>query len=104
MINFQSYPRRKEQVIAQKASNDFLLFNMNDGNYYSLNEVGCRIWELCDGTHSIDQIIDALAKEYDEAKEVLTGDVVEFLEKFRTDKLIVELAQSEPSVVSHPTR
>lgn len=104
MINLQSYPRRKQQVIAQKASADFLLFNMDDGNYYSLNEVGRRIWELCDGTHSIEQIIDALAQEYDEAKEVLAGDVVDFLEKFRNDKLIVELTQSEPSVASPPTR
>lgn len=103
MTNLHSYPRRREQVIAQKASNDFLLFNMDDGNYYSLNEVGCRIWELCDGKHSIEQIVDTLAKEYDEAKEVLAGDVVEFIEKFRNDKLIVELAQSEPSAVSHPT-
>jgi coenzyme PQQ biosynthesis protein PqqD len=104
MINLQSYPRRKEQVIAQKASKDFLLFNMDDGNYYSLNEVGCRIWELCDGRHSTGQIIDTLAQEYDEAKEVLAEDVVEFLEQFRNDKLILELAQSEPSVASHPTR
>lgn len=104
MINLQSYPRRKPQVIAQKASNDFLLFNMDDGNYYSLNEVGCRIWELCDGTHSVQEIIDTMAQEYDEARDVLAGDVVEFLEKFLSDKLIVELAQSEPSVVSHPTR
>lgn len=104
MMNLQSYPRRKEQVIAQKASNDFLLFNMDDGNYYSLNEVGCRIWELCDGRNSIEQIVDTLAKEYDQAKDVLAGDVVEFLERFLSDKLIVELAQSEPSVLSHPTR
>ncbi len=104
MINLQGYPRRKEQVIAQKASADFLLFNMDDGKYYSLNEVGCRIWELCDGSHSTEQIIDTLAQEYDEAKEVLAEDVVEFLERFRNDKLIVELAQSEPSVASHPTR
>jgi coenzyme PQQ biosynthesis protein PqqD len=104
VMNLQRYARRKEQVIAQKASNDFLLFNMDDGNYYSLNEVGSRIWELCDGTHSIEQIIDALAQEYDEDKDVLAEDVVEFLERFQSDKLIVEVAQSEPSVVSHPTR
>jgi coenzyme PQQ biosynthesis protein PqqD len=103
VMKLQRSPRRKEQVIAQKASNDFLLFNMDDGNYYSLNEVGARIWELCDGTHSIEEIIDTLAREYDEAKNVLAEDVVEFLERFQRDKLIVEVAQSEPSIASHPT-
>jgi coenzyme PQQ biosynthesis protein PqqD len=104
MASFQSCPRRKDEVIFQKASNDFLLFNMDDGNYYSLNEVGSRIWELCDGTRSVEQIIDTLAQEYDAAKELLAQDVVEFLERFRNGKLIVEVAHSESSVVSHPAR
>jgi coenzyme PQQ biosynthesis protein PqqD len=103
VINLQRYPRRKEQVIAQKASKDFLLFNMDDGNYYSLNEVGARIWELCDGTHSIEQVIDALAQEYDAPKDVLAEDVLEFIERFQNDKLFVDVAPSEPPV-SHPVR
>jgi hypothetical protein len=49
MKNRESCPKRGEQVIAQKASNDLLLFNIDDGNYYSLNAIGSRIWELCDG-------------------------------------------------------
>lgn len=95
-MNLQCYPQRKEQVIAQKASSDFLLFDMNDGNYYSLNEVGCRIWELCDGNHSLAQIIETLVAEYDAAAETLAEDVWELIEKLRTGKLIVEKARTEP--------
>jgi len=90
MMNLQSYPQRNEQVIAQKASNDFLLFNMNDGNYYSLNEVGCRVWELCDGNHSIAQLVETLEAEYDAPAETLTEDVLEVLEHLRGGKLIVD--------------
>jgi hypothetical protein len=96
MINLQSHPERKEQVIAQKASSDFLLFDMNDGNYYALNEVGCRIWELCDGNHSIAQIIETLAAEYDASPESLAKDVLELIEKLQSGKLIVEQARTEP--------
>lgn len=103
-MNLQSFPRRKEQVIAQKASSDFLLFDMDHGGYYSLNEVASKIWELCDGTRSVAQIIDILAGEYDAAKEALTEDVVELVEQLRSDKLIVELAQGEPLIVSNPSR
>ncbi len=83
-------PRHEEQVIAQKASGDLLLFNMLDGNYYSLDEVGCRVWELCDGSHTVDQIIDTLAAEYEAPKETLHEDAVELLEQLRKGKLIVE--------------
>lgn len=94
-MNFQSQPQRKEQVICQKASNEFLLFNMQDGNYYSLNEVGQRIWELCDGSHTVMQVVDALASEFDAPRDLLTNDVVELLEQLQSGKLIAESGQSE---------
>jgi coenzyme PQQ biosynthesis protein PqqD len=88
MINRESCPKRMEQVIAQKASNDFLLLNMDDGNYYSLNEIGGRIWELCDGNRSVSQLVVAIAAEYDAPAEVLEKDVVELLEGLQNGKLI----------------
>ena len=88
MINLDSCPKRMEQVIAQKASNDWLLFNMSDGNYYSLNDVGGRIWELCDGTRTVSQLVAAIAAEYDASKDVLEKDVVELLEGLQSGKLI----------------
>jgi Coenzyme PQQ synthesis protein D (PqqD) len=88
MIDRDSCPKRGDQVIAQKAANDLLLFNMEDGNYYSLNEVGSRVWELCDGTHNVSQVVAAIAGEYDASDQVLEKDVLELLEDFRKGKLI----------------
>jgi hypothetical protein len=102
-LNLQSYPRRKEQVIAQKASSDFLLFNMDDGNYYSLNEVGCRIWELCDGSRSVVQLVEMLSAEYDVPREILVQDILELLEGLKNGKLIAEVG-IEPAVQSPTAR
>jgi hypothetical protein len=82
-------PKRTSQVIAQKASEDWLLFNMEDGQYFSLNEIGGRVWELCDGTHNVPQLVQVLAKEYDAPAEVLEQDIVELLENFQNGKLII---------------
>lgn len=89
MVTLLSCPRHGKQVITQKASADLLLFNMQDGNYYSLDEVGIRIWELCDGNQTVEQIVDTLAAEYDAPKEALAQDAVELLEQLRKGKLIV---------------
>lgn len=89
MKNREACPKRGPQVIAQKASNDLLLFNMEDGSYYSLNEVGGMIWELCDGHHSVSQVVEALAAEYGASPEVLEKDVAELLEGLQSGKLIV---------------
>jgi len=89
MINRESCPKRTAQVIAQKASNDWLLLNMEDGNYFSLNDIGGRIWELCDGNHSVSQLAMTLATEYDAPTEVLETDILELLEGLQSRKLIV---------------
>ncbi len=88
-INKNDRPKRTPQVIAQKASEDWLLFNMEDGQYFSLNEIGGRVWGLCDGTHNVAQIVEVLAKEYDAPVEVLEQDVVQLLENFQNGKLII---------------
>jgi hypothetical protein len=89
MILQESRPKRGDQVIAQKAANDLVLLNMADGNYYSLNEIGGKVWELCDGNRSVSQVIAALAGEYDIPDQVLEADILELLEDFRRGKLIV---------------
>jgi coenzyme PQQ biosynthesis protein PqqD len=88
-MNLEECPKRGQQVIAQKAANDLLLFNIEDGNYYSLNEIGSRIWELCDGTRSVSQLVAVLATEYDATHEDLETDVAELLENLQSGKLIV---------------
>jgi coenzyme PQQ biosynthesis protein PqqD len=88
MINLESCPKRGNQVIAQKAAHEFLLLNMEDGNYYSLNEIGGRIWELCDGNRTVSQVVAALAAEYEAPYSTLENDVMELLEGFRNGKLI----------------
>lgn len=88
-----SRPKRREQIISQEGVNDFLLLNMRDGNYYSLNEVGGRIWSLCDGKHTVEQIVESLAAEYDATAEILTSDALDLLDELRNQQLISE---SEP--------
>jgi coenzyme PQQ biosynthesis protein PqqD len=90
ITNFDSRPVRQEQIIVQKGSNDVLLFNMDDGSYYALNEVGNRIWELCDGTRGVAQLVSELAKEYDAPAKIIETDVLEVLNDLRSKNLIVE--------------
>lgn len=90
-----SRPKRNEQIIAQEGVNDFLLLNMRNGQYYSLNEVGGQIWSLCDGKHTVEQIVEALSAEYDATTETLTSDALELLDELRNQKLITESKPAE---------
>ena len=90
ITHFDGGPRRQEQIIVQKGSQDVLLFNMDDGSYYALNEVGNRIWELCDGAHGMAEMVCILAKEYDAPAEIIETDIQEVLDDLRSKNLIVE--------------
>jgi coenzyme PQQ biosynthesis protein PqqD len=90
ITRFDGCPRRQEQIIVQKASKDVLLFSMDNGSYYALNEVGNRIWELCDGTHTVAELVCMLAKEYNASAEIIETDILELLEDLRSKNLIVE--------------
>jgi Coenzyme PQQ synthesis protein D (PqqD) len=85
-----TYLRRKEQVIAQENSGALVLFNMDDGQYYSLNEIGSRIWELCDGSRSVGQVVSSLGEEYDSPAEIIKSDALELLEELVLADLLVQ--------------
>ena len=58
-------PVRNAEVIAQRSGDSMVLFNMESGKYFSLNECGQRVWEACDGTRSETEIANLLIAEYD---------------------------------------
>jgi hypothetical protein len=89
-MNLDSCPKRKDEVIAQQASSAMLLLDMGDGSYYSLNDVGGRVWELCDGTHTVSQLVSTLAMEYDVPSQTLESDILELLDSLREKSLIAE--------------
>ena len=93
-----TYLRRKEHVIAQENSGALVLFNMDDGQYYSLNEIGNRIWELCDGSRSVGQVVSILCEEYDSPAEIVNSDALELLEEL----VIADLLTEEPQPGADP--
>src|SRR6476619_6324609 len=75
MIGPQSRPQRRERVLAQRAAGTLVLLDLDGGQYYSLDEVSARVWELCDGELGIDAIVEAIGSEYDAPAETIREDV-----------------------------
>jgi Coenzyme PQQ synthesis protein D (PqqD). len=64
------------------------ILDPDSGQFYSLNEVAGRVWELLrDGT-TFRAIIDQLQSEYDVGGETLAADVERLLEQFARAGLI----------------
>jgi hypothetical protein len=83
-------PKRREGVAAQIADGEAVLLDIESGEYFALNPVGSRIWELCDGTTSVAEIVSVLCGEFDVAEDVATADTLEILDELQNEKLVVE--------------
>jgi hypothetical protein len=89
MIDAQSRLRRRERVLTQTAAGTLVLLDLDGGQYYRLDEVSARVWELCDGEHGLGGIVEAISAEYDAPVETIYEDVLEFLEEMVDEKLLV---------------
>ncbi len=68
-----------------------VLLSAEDSSVHSLDAVGTRIWELCDGEKTVSEIVDLVVSEFEVDRETAEKDVVEFIE---------ELMQKEKSLVT----
>jgi hypothetical protein len=78
--------------MTQQVSGTVVLLNPDNGEYYALDEIGSRVWELCDGTRSIADVVVAICEEYDAPAEIIEADVLELVEDMVREKLVVEAA------------
>ena len=89
MIEQESRPRRRDRVLTQRAAGTVVLLDLDGGQYYSLDEVSARVWEMCDGEHAVGGIVEAISAEYDAPVETIEEDVLAFLEEMLDEKLLV---------------
>ncbi len=90
MIRLESCLTRREQILTQHAGETVVLLDPNSGEYFALDEVGARIWELCDGTRSVAELVEILCQEYDAPAATIQSDVLELLGDLADAKLVVQ--------------
>jgi hypothetical protein len=82
----------RDGIVKQEVSGSLLLFNMQDGQYYTLNDVGRRVWELCDGTRTLSDIARDLSVEYDSTAAAIQHDVLALVGDLADASLLVQVA------------
>jgi hypothetical protein len=88
LIRPAAFPKRREGVASQVVNGEAVLLDIERGEYFSLNSVGTRIWELCDGTRSATEIVSVICDEFDVAEDVVTADAQEILDELEKEKLV----------------
>jgi hypothetical protein len=85
-----SRPNRRSDILVQVAGDTVVLLTPDSGEYFTLNEVGGRIWELADGTRSVDQIATALVDEFEAPLDEVRADALDLLQQLAEEGLVAD--------------
>lgn len=83
----EAFPRRRSMPW-RTLDTEALVVDVKSGLLYPLNSVGARIWELCDGARSVDDIVGVVAGEFAAPEATIRADTVEFIERLADAKLV----------------
>jgi hypothetical protein len=89
-------PTPHPQVAATVVDGQAVIVMADSGQVTVLNEVGTRIWELVDGDHNLEEIIQAIMAEYEVTPEVAEQDTQNFINRLAEIQAIVLREPSAP--------
>jgi hypothetical protein len=84
--------QRTGDTPAAYLGDSLLMMSVEKGQYFSLNGVGTRIWELIENPTSEARLVQQLVTEYDVTGEVCAAQVAGFLATLRHRDLLRDVA------------
>ena len=76
-------------VLSQEVSGETVLLDLNNENYFGLNEVGTRIWQLLQEQDNLEKIYDVLLDEYEVDTKQLRTDFDDIINQLKDTGLIM---------------
>jgi hypothetical protein len=88
--------RPSEGLASRQIDDEWILLDLNGGNYYGLDEVGGTVWELLKQGKNPQEISDAMVERYVVSHGTLLADVVAFVNDL-VDRGLVRPIEDGPS-------
>ena len=79
-------------VLSQEVSGETVLLDLNSENYFGLNEIGTRIWQLLQEDGNLQQVYDIMLDEYDVDEKQLGKDMEELVARL-VDAGLIEIGE-----------
>jgi len=88
-IRADSTLRIPDHVLSRRVGDETVVLSLDDENYYGLDEVGTRFWEMIEEGTTFGNAVDVLLAEYEVERNVLTRDLTAVVLDLRTNGLLV---------------
>ena len=81
-IRPDDYPKRVSDYSLEELDGELLLYHPAQSTIVYLNKTASLVWGLCDGTNTVEQIIELISKAFSEEAQTISQDVNSTLQKF----------------------
>lgn len=78
-LDLDSRIQRKAGIPWKRLEAEAVILDLQSGDYFELDEVGCRIWEALDGEQTLETHAQSIAREYEADPEQVRSDVMAFV-------------------------
>jgi len=77
-------------VQSRRFHEEVVVLDLRRGEYFSLNEVGARVWDALSSGATLREVIETLAVDYDTSVTQLSVDVLAVVEDLLRRELVVQ--------------
>ena len=91
---FNSKFKIADSVFASDVEQEKVILSLKNGSYYGLEQLGSQIWNLLQQSKSLEEIRDAIVRDYEVEKEECEHDIQELLQEL-LDAELIEVADEQ---------
>jgi len=88
-IKLNSIIKRNPELVSSDVDGEKVMMSIESGEYFGLDPVGARIWELIENPIQVNILIEKLLDEFEVEKELCEADTLDFLKQLLEKNLII---------------
>lgn len=87
-MQLETIVERNQEIDASDLDGEKVMMDMDRGNYFMLNPIGSRIWDLINKPISVRRLVSLLREEYDVSEDECLEGVKDFLHELHHSNLL----------------
>jgi pyrroloquinoline quinone biosynthesis protein D len=93
----QTVPKRPFGFFVEEMEGENLLYRLGGHKAIHLNDTATLIWKLCDGSRTVQAIIEVLEKGYPGSEAVIAADVLEAVQLLISEGALLDSTAENPT-------
>ena len=98
-IDIQALLIRDQNILSASLDDELVLLSMDQNRYFGSGDVGRRIWEMCEQTCSVEQMVQRLLQEFEVEPAQCQAEVLAFCTQMLRAGLLNQTAADAGSAV-----